>query len=368
MVSSTPALTPYTHEVEKVSPQPARRPKKGADGADSAMYDESSQGGLEDCVLSHVLPLDGSSVHEQLREQDGRRNASVTSFHGKTNASDKDSDLADIQDSGAHVSESGEKSDLCEMTSVQSFQVKNVPAEPLGALQSLVQTTIDYDLPYQILRLPCDKTTTGLFLKDAYMNAAATLLPSKSYPLGSSYPYSFYPQVAPERQSILSPSLDELSSRDELFSTDVEDDPGPSQVHVDGDKLSETSGVPIGSDRDQNDSCSVCANMCACCGASLPDEDEALEPSDQDYGCDLDTGDVSILGDAQRAASHQHFSRSSRGQLVARPKNRKVLEEEMIQPDRGRGECGGLPHVAPKGERVKGPKSAQARSYFGKGS
>ncbi|XP_062843289.1 bucky ball [Trichomycterus rosablanca] len=385
MVSSTPAVTPYTHEVEKLNSEPLIQFDKVGEGAampttlsDSAMYDESSQGRLEECVLSDVLPLDSSSIHEESQDQDDPRNAKMTSLHGKINGSDHidnrniTSDLAAIHDSGAHVSEISEKSDLCETTSVQSEGVKNLPPVSVDVVQPLMPTTTDYDLPYQILHLPCDKATSGLLLHKevnpmAYMNTASTLLPTKRYSFGGAYHYSYYPQVAPERQSVLSPSLDELSSRDEMFSTDVEDDPTSAQVYVDGDKLSETSGVPIRSDKDHNDACPVCANTCACCGASLPDEDEAQEPSDQDYGCELDVGDLLIAGEAQRSGLRQHFSRPPCGQQVARHKDRKVQEEEMTEQDQGHGrrECGVQPYAATKEERVKGkgPKCSQTRAY-----
>ena len=83
------------------------------------------------------------------------------------------------------------------------------------------------NLPYQILRLPCDEVTTGgvlqrdgpLWPEDTPALPPAGYLPS----LGDSFLYSYYPSVAPERQSVLSPSLDELSSRDDMFSTDLED-------------------------------------------------------------------------------------------------------------------------------------------------
>ncbi|KAJ8267955.1 hypothetical protein COCON_G00131270 [Conger conger] len=82
-------------------------------------------------------------------------------------------------------------------------------------------------LPYRILRLPCDEVTTGgvmpsdgpLWPVEAPALPPAGFLPS----LGDGFLYSYYPSVAPERQSVLSPSLDELSSRDDMFSTDLED-------------------------------------------------------------------------------------------------------------------------------------------------
>ncbi|XP_064202594.1 bucky ball-like [Anguilla rostrata] len=88
------------------------------------------------------------------------------------------------------------------------------------------------NLPYRILRLPCDEVTTaGALPRDGPLwpgdatPCAAAALPRPGYlpSLGDGFLYSYYPPVAPERQSVLSPSLDELSSRDDMFSTDLED-------------------------------------------------------------------------------------------------------------------------------------------------
>ncbi|KAJ8279932.1 hypothetical protein COCON_G00069980 [Conger conger] len=136
------------------------------------------------------------------------------------------------------------------------------------------------DPPYRILRLPCDKATTaGLLQKDDplwYMDSLSTLLPPHAY-LSSfgnaaAYYYSYYPAVAQERQSVLSPSLDELSSRDEMFSTDLEDMDVMSGHVYTGGRLAqaprESPDPKAGAARTE---CRVCPKVptCATCGTCL---------------------------------------------------------------------------------------------------
>ncbi|KAG7325372.1 hypothetical protein KOW79_011688 [Hemibagrus wyckioides] len=82
-----------------------------------------------------------------------------------------------------------------------------------------------------ILHLPFEKViSSGVY-------GASITPPSLGSPLNYTYP----PQLAHERVSVLSPSLDELSSHDELLSTDLDDiDLFPSRIYTRG-KLAEVA-------------------------------------------------------------------------------------------------------------------------------
>ncbi|KAM9439150.1 bucky ball [Clarias gariepinus] len=385
MFSSTPAVNLFTGEVEKmkagdkINVKPASQLDEAEQDdlsklvtpCDSAVYDaESSQGRLEECVLSDVLPLDSSSIRDENQDQDYKRGDSkMLCFQSEKCGG---SHSAEVEDSGAHVS------DLFEgKSSIQSEQVEYLSPESVEVTEPLLQMTADCDLPYQILRLPCNKTTTGLLLQKEvdpllYMDPSA-LLPSKSYTFGSPYTHNYYPQVVPERQSVLSPSLDELSSRDEMFSTDVEDDPTSGQAYVDGGKLAETGVVPTPAETAQTDkACTVWAKTCACCGASLPDEDVSpAELLEQDCDCELDEDpEEPSTCSAQKVVLMQNPSRQglSPCSQVSKHTARKVLE--VAEPSgqdqgHGRGECGDQSCSAAKGDKGRGKcqKGAQFRSY-----
>ncbi|KAJ8393702.1 hypothetical protein AAFF_G00057550 [Aldrovandia affinis] len=142
------------------------------------------------------------------------------------------------------------------------------------------------DLPYRILRLPCDKVTTaGVLQKDNplwYMDSLSALIPPHTYlsSLGNAaYYYSYYPPTSQERQSVLSASLDELSSRDEMFSTDLEDMDLISGHVYTGGRLAEAHHEPKQAPTGEGNvktcsfrqECLVCPKMkmCGTCGSSL---------------------------------------------------------------------------------------------------
>lgn len=89
-----------------------------------------------------------------------------------------------------------------------------------------------------ILHLPFEKVlSSGVY-------GASITSPSLSSPLNYTYP-----QLAHERVSVLSPSLDELSSHDELLSTDLDDiDLFPTQIYSRGKLAEVTSRRCHGSD------------------------------------------------------------------------------------------------------------------------
>ncbi|KAK3513920.1 hypothetical protein QTP70_032835, partial [Hemibagrus guttatus] len=404
MFSSTPAVISFTPEVDKMNSGDNELNMMTAsliDKAhqddlmkqmtlcDSAMYDgESSKDRLEECVLSDVLPLDSSSVRDEGQSQDQdykRGDSEMPCFQSEksgTNLLSNGSHSTEVQDSGAHVSDCNGMSDLFDSkTFNQNEKVENLSPDFVEVTEPFLQMTAGCDLPYQILRLPCNKTTTGLLLQKEvdpllYVETASALIPSKRYTFGGPYTHNYYPQVVPARQSVLSPSLDELSSRDEMFSTDVEDDLTSGQAFVDGGKLAETSAAPTCSETDPAvEEYSVWAKTCACCGASLPDDYiSPAEVLDQDCDCELeeDTGAPST-GEAQKILLRQHQSRHGPSPCaqVSKHKTRKVLE--VAEPsgqdqDHGRAECGEHHHPPAKGEkgRGKGQKGTQFRPYSGK--
>ena len=100
---------------------------------------------------------------------------------------------------------------------------------------------------------------------------------------GEAFYHSYYPPMCPERQSVLSPSV-ELYSRDELYSTDVEDqDLVPMRVLIGGkmaaDTLSTNNGVGGQPDHAGEENVRAkspdaagfeqCLERCAACGTSL---------------------------------------------------------------------------------------------------
>nr|XP_046146850.1 bucky ball-like isoform X2 [Oncorhynchus gorbuscha] len=135
---------------------------------------------------------------------------------------------------------------------------------------------LDVDLSYQILCLPFDKVFTASALQkgvstpqsnagagkdlQASLSSLATSTPARHHH------YYCQPQTAHERLSVLCSSLDELSSRDEMFSTDLEDVdvfPG-SSVYARG---------RFSADLGEAEVKEVCPQskklMCVCCGSSL---------------------------------------------------------------------------------------------------
>uniref|UniRef100_A0A674AKW5 Uncharacterized protein n=1 Tax=Salmo trutta TaxID=8032 RepID=A0A674AKW5_SALTR len=130
---------------------------------------------------------------------------------------------------------------------------QSLPSPLASDWQALDLCELDVDLSYQILCLPFDKVTFYFTF----------------YGIGF---YSFrhhhycHPQTAHERLSVLCSSLDELSSRDEMFSTDLEDAdvfPGCS-VYAGGRFSAELGEAEVKE---------VCPQskklMCVCCGSSL---------------------------------------------------------------------------------------------------
>ncbi|KAK7163104.1 hypothetical protein R3I93_007216 [Phoxinus phoxinus] len=336
--------------------------------SDSAYDAESSQGVLDECVLSDVLPLDSSSVHEEEDANEEDDQQSVADEICCQNGKSVTSATGNMFCSG--VRSTADPTESHDFEEPDDEQLQNSLTDAAAAvMEPLIKFSEDFDLPYQILRLPCNKTTTGLSLEReidplVYFDSPSALLPPQNYlsSIGSAYSYSYYPQVTQERQSVLSPSIDELSSRDEMFSTDVEDlDLVPGHVYVGGGRLAE-SDVPVRSRKEllsMEKTCLVCQKTCACCGSSLQDEvgmckmaehshPERNEVSDQDCEYDIE-GEARSNCESPRVSKRKCCSRHalpSCGHHSAKHRHRKLLcegqescdlfEQARVHP---KGEC-----------------------------
>ncbi len=354
---------------------------------DSAYDAESSQGRLDECVLSDVLPLDSSSVHEEEDANEDDEQQCVAEELCCQNGKPTTSATGNVFCSG--IKSTADPTENLDLEKPGDEQVQNIASTDAAALlEPLINFSEDFDLQYQILRLPCNKTTTGLSLEReidplVYFDSPTSLLPPQNYlsSVGSAYSYSYYPQVTQERQSVLSPSIDELSSRDEMFSTDVEDlDLVPGHVYVGGGRLAETSDVPIRSRKELlsvEKAHPVCKKTCVCCGSSLKDEvgmckmadrshPERDEVSDQDCEYDLDA-EVRSNCESPRVSKRKGFSRHalpSCGHHCAKHRHRKLLCEVQESCDLHEQAC-----MHPKGECCEEYGSlAKADKRFQKGA
>ncbi|KAJ8337027.1 hypothetical protein SKAU_G00382470 [Synaphobranchus kaupii] len=192
-----------------------------------------------------VLPLDSSSCHEEsdggpVEDESVRLPAPGKLYPDSDQSSCPMSDREENQGNGRAKIQAREEATPVMLPPTHPAkedleQRGEVPSpEKAGATDVREEPVLDTEnLQYRILRLPCDEVTTGGILQrdgplwpiDSTPCVDATLPPAGYLPssLGDSFLYSYYPSVAPDRQSVLSPSLDELSSRDDMFSTDLED-------------------------------------------------------------------------------------------------------------------------------------------------
>ncbi|XP_039982211.1 bucky ball isoform X2 [Xiphias gladius] len=241
----------------------------------TAVYDgESSQrcldalspqgcwsGGLEE-----ELPLDSSSVHEECRELEQPAGHEHFLPLEREEVTDTQSDilvtdpsvpkcdaerllkstpsLAASFSSGQPVLKEAESSDKVSKTEHQTGSFDETKSDP----------------SYQILKLPFESALTP-------GAAGAGRLSSPAAP----YYYNYLSmQTTHERMSVLSPSLDELSSRDEMFSTDLDDDLFSKHVYT-GGRLAEVVGVSPQAAEDAEEVWLPGSRrfVCACCGKSL---------------------------------------------------------------------------------------------------
>ncbi|XDV27356.1 hypothetical protein PO909_030898 [Leuciscus waleckii] len=132
--------------------------------SDSAYDAESSQGVLDECVLSDVLPLDSSSVHEEEDANEEDDQQSVADEKCCQNGKSVTSATGNMLCSG--VKSTADPTESCDLEELGDEQLQNiVSTDAAAAMEPLIKFSEDFDLPYQILRLPCNKTTTGLSLE-----------------------------------------------------------------------------------------------------------------------------------------------------------------------------------------------------------
>ncbi|XP_077952331.1 bucky ball-like [Gasterosteus aculeatus] len=256
---------------------PPESPAETFGNSAAAVYDgESSRrslGGLSprgcwSAVLEEELPLDSSSIHEE-EQADGHflplEKAEVADIRSDVAAAaasvprlDAEELLRQKADPIVPSSSSSSSSSCSSSSSSSSSFTSNQQSHKDAKSGVKVSAT---DPSYRILKLPFQSVLTPV-------EAAAGRLSSPTAP----YYYNYLSmQTTHERMSVLSPSLDELSSRDEMFSTDLDDaDLFPKRIYagrrlpevgVGSPKAGDAAGEawPPGSKR----------SMCACCGKSL---------------------------------------------------------------------------------------------------
>uniref|UniRef100_A0A3P9H413 Bucky ball n=1 Tax=Oryzias latipes TaxID=8090 RepID=A0A3P9H413_ORYLA len=223
-----------------------------SESSQAALDTQSSQacwsGGLEE-----ELPIDSSSVHEDCEHRHpateerffSLESEQVTDIQSNISVTDSSVPRCDLEKPTQPPPTSSSQPESREAKSSEVVPEAEHPADELGC---------------QILKLPFD----CVLAPGAAAGAAAGHVLSSAAP----YYYNYLSmQATHERMSVLSPSLDELSSRDEMFSTDMEDvDLFPKHVYT-GRRLTEVMG---GSPhRNEVWLPDTKRYMCACCGKSL---------------------------------------------------------------------------------------------------
>nr|XP_046227865.1 bucky ball [Scatophagus argus]XP_046227866.1 bucky ball [Scatophagus argus] len=243
----------------------------------AAGYDgESSQRSLDALIpqgcwsgeLEEELPLDSSSVHEECCKVE--QLATDEHFPDLEKAQ-----VMDIQSDTSMTDQSVPKDDAEELLKQTLDPIlPSTPLVPSSSCTSSQPVLKDIksgdkvsktehqkaDQKYQILKLPFESILTP---GDA---GARNLSPAAPY----CYNYLSM-HTTHERMSVLSPSLDELSSRDEMFSTDLDDpDLFPKHVYT-GRRVAEVvSGSPqVAGEVGEGWLPDSKRLMCACCGKSL---------------------------------------------------------------------------------------------------
>ncbi|KAL1006314.1 hypothetical protein UPYG_G00070680 [Umbra pygmaea] len=283
----------------------------------AAVYDGESSRSLGDLGhregwavdSDHEPPLDSSSVHEEhdenpdllqhhLDEDESLHRCSSENICLLSAVSRLDDSLIprpgetdDHVEDGTHTD--GTARTQGQGSNLQSLQLLQTPPPLASDSQGLddvkpvddmlavpdegfdVLSNLDADLSGQISSLPFHEVlTAGTLQTDNPADSAmlsGNIQPSLSSALLASmansptrqHYYPYYPlQTAHERLSVLSPSLDELSSRDEMFSTDLDElDLYPRHRVYPGQRFSAAEVQKV---------CSKSKKlMCACCGSSL---------------------------------------------------------------------------------------------------
>ncbi|XP_074549070.1 bucky ball-like isoform X1 [Halichoeres trimaculatus] len=230
----------------------------------TAVYDgESSRRSLEGLgphgcwTGGFEEPLDSSSVHEESPDVD---HAAAAEKHFPPLEREE---VTDIQPDISMADLSASKYCTEELTTEPNLHSELSVPSPASAKSCDQPSKTCYrkaDPSYKIFRLPVEGVLTS-------GEAAAGHLPSHAAP----YHYNYLSMHSThERMSVLSPSLDELSSRDEMFSTDL-DDPELFPKHVyPGRRLTEVSGSPHAAEGAEKVWLQGSKrSMCTCCGKSL---------------------------------------------------------------------------------------------------
>ncbi|XP_069562909.1 bucky ball [Brachyistius frenatus] len=243
--------------------------------AEAAYVGESGQTffdalGPQDCWsggLEEELPLDSSSVHEEFPELEQQEADEHFLPLEKGVVMDIRSDISVTDQSvpKCDAVELLESTPSLSFSSIQESKSQDKISKAEHPAASFDEAKADESC--QILKLPFESAPTP---------ASPERLSSPTTP----YYYNYLSmQTTHERMSVLSPSLDELSSRDEMFSTDLDDmDLFPKRVYP-GRKLTEVD--------DDDDGCGGGGSpraaeeveevwlpgskrfVCACCGKSL---------------------------------------------------------------------------------------------------
>ncbi|XP_053198246.1 bucky ball [Scomber japonicus] len=246
----------------------------------TAVYDgESSQRSLDvlsphGCwsgSLEEELPLDSSSVHEEC--SDLKQLAEEEHFLPLEKA-----EVTDIQSDISVTNQSLSKCDTEELTkqrenpilpstSSPSFPssqpaLKYAPSgDKVSKIEHQTASLEEHNPSFQIIKLPFESVLTSGATGAGRLSSPAT-----------PYYYNYLSmQTTHERMSVLSPSLDELSSRDEMFSTDLEDaDLFPKHIYTGRRPTEVVSRSPqAAGEVEEVWLPDIKRSMCACCGKSL---------------------------------------------------------------------------------------------------
>ncbi|XP_061661107.1 bucky ball [Syngnathoides biaculeatus] len=199
-------------------------------------------------TLDVELPIDSSSIHEDGPDPECLSPPDPFLAHDKSEVTNVQSDIP-VADHSAPISDGVKQVDSIRPHS-QSLCGKHKDEKSVSKALS------EDDPDCQILRLPlCLFTSEG----------SRVLSPVSPY---YHHHHRLSLQSTHERMSVLSPSLDEFSSRDEMFSTDLEDSDIFPRRACTGRRLAEVAGGDRGAEDERHPA--PVKLMCVCCGKSLP--------------------------------------------------------------------------------------------------
>lgn len=243
----------------------------------TAVHDsESGKGGLEaqrslvvpqGCWSGEIedeLPLDSSSLHEECSEVELPAAAAAAATADEHFTSVEKPEVMDIQSDTSVTPPDVPKCGVEEFLRLVPPSLSSNPSalkDAKSSFQALKAEDQGAEDNYQILKLPFESILTP------GGDAAGHISP----PAGPYYYNYLSMPAAHERLSVLSPSLDELSSRDEMFSTDLDDaDLFPKHAYA-GRRLVEVLSVsPKASEEVEEVWLRGSKRLvCACCGKNL---------------------------------------------------------------------------------------------------